>query len=78
MCVVKVTVVSPFAKYNYSIFCFTIPGTSTSSKCPPAWLNLDHCCNFTKSDVTQGGRVNYSGFNFFHRVPRVSPSAYYC
>lgn len=45
---------------------------------PPSWVSAERCCIFRMSDVTQGGSPSYTGFNFFHRVPRVSRSAYYC
>lgn len=48
------------------------------SKRPPSWVRPECCCIFRTSNVTQGGRLSYTRFNFFHRVPRVSRLAYYC
>lgn len=48
------------------------------SKRPPSWVRPECCCIFRMSNVTQGGRLSYTRFNFFHRVPRVSRLAYYC
>lgn len=48
------------------------------SKRPPSWVSPERCCIFRMSDVTRGGRLSYSRFHFFHRVPRVSRLAYYC
>lgn len=48
------------------------------SKRVPSLVNLKRCCIFRTADVTQGGRVSYSRFHFFHHIPRVSRLAYYC